>query len=133
MTAGKIAGISGPTYKRNSRRSADSRFAVPGVGAPLSPVSTAPGVASSSAPRRTGAVTPPAPPPKAGDEVSYRCAALGQFYPAIVLAVRLDGMIDVDVLVTPPLTLTKRRWWADDPRACPRQACTAPGLRGSFE
>jgi len=133
MTTGKIAGISGATYKTNRRRGGDPHRDVPGVGTPLSPPPTAPGGASSYVPRTMAAVKPPAPPPSSGDEVSYRSAALGEFYPAVVLFVRLDGTLDIDVLVSPPLTLTKRQWWADDPRACPRQACTVAGLRGSIE
>ena len=132
MTTGKIARISPATYKPNRRRALDPSRDVPGDGVPLSPKPTAPGVASSSVPRRHDSGKPPAPLPSPGEEVSYR-TALGQFYPAVVLAARLDGTLDIDVLVSPPLTLTKRQWWADDAPACPRQYVTAPGLRGSIE
>ncbi|MDE2103585.1 MAG: hypothetical protein KGL39_40470 [Patescibacteria group bacterium] len=135
MTTSEIAAERIPTYKTNRRRAIDPLPAGPDVGTPLSPPSTAPGVASSVVPRSTKAAKLPAPPlplPGPGDEVSYRCAALGQFYPARIVHVRPDGTLDVDVLCSPPLSLTKRPWHAGKPRACPPRACTAPSLRGSI-
>lgn len=71
--------------------------------------------------------------PKAGQRGSYRCMALGQFYGCTITAVHEDGTVDVEIddLVS-PLRLTRKPWWGDDPRDCPRRACTVDGLRGSI-
>ena len=105
----------------------------PAVGCPLD-AGTAPGARgrTSRPPRGRPGETPGATIPRTGDEVSYRCAALGQFYSATVIAVRRDGTLDIDVHGNPPLHLTKRPWHAGNPLACPRRSCTAAGLRGSI-
>jgi len=72
--------------------------------------------------------------PVAGQRGSYRCAALGQFYGCTILAVHADGTVDVEIDdLTTPLRLSRRPWHGEDPRACPRRACTIDGLRGGVK
>lgn len=67
-----------------------------------------------------------------GHQVSYRTAALGQFYPARVLAVRSNGTLDIEIIAPSPVTLTERPWWEGEPQHCPLRACTHAGLIGSI-
>lgn len=134
MTSPKIAGARITTYNESPAGRVGPLPAGARADGSLSPPPQAPGAAGRLAPANpAGESSRRHPLPYREDEVSYRCAALGQFYPARVIAVRADGTLDVDVLCSPPLALTKRPWWGDDPRACPRRSCTVPGLTGSIE
>lgn len=72
------------------------------------------------------AMKAPSPLPSPGTRVSYRCRGFGQLNDAQVLSARTDGSIDIEVMMNPPLRLTRVPWWSDDPRSSPRgSACAA--------